>query len=108
NVQGLLEVVPLIVETRGRDGAVAWTRAGSSKVPAARPRKVRQVTGAGDGFRGGFYAGWFRGQPLRTCLAYGNWAAARWLETGDPSKIHPREPPVRPQLDLGRITRGEV
>lgn len=108
NVQGLLGVVPLIVETRGRAGAVAWTRAGRTKVPAARPRIVRQVTGAGDGFRGGFYAGWFRGQPLRACLAYGNWAAARWLETGDPSKLHPREPPVRAPPDLGRSARGEV
>ncbi|MCI4352526.1 MAG: PfkB family carbohydrate kinase [Thermoplasmata archaeon] len=107
-VRGLLEVVPLVIETQGAAGAVAWTRAGSVRVLAVRPRKVRQVTGAGDGFRGGFYAGWFRGQPLRDCLAYGSWAAARWLETGDPSKLRPREPPVRAPPDLGAFARAEV
>ena len=92
----LLEVVPTVVETRGVRGATAWTRAGSIQVPAVRPRRVRQVTGAGDGFRGGFYAGWFRGDPLRECLRYGSWAAARWLETGDPSQLRPRGPRLRP------------
>ena len=108
NVDGLLEIVPLIVETLGPDGAVAWTRAGTVRVPAGRPRRVRQVTGAGDGFRGGFYAGWFRGLPLRDCLRYGNWAAARWLETGDPSRLRPRTAPNGPPPNLGQFARREL
>lgn len=108
DVRTLLEIVPLIVETRGPGGAVAWTRAGPVRVPAARTRSVRQVTGAGDGFRGGFYAGWFRGQSLRECLAYGSWAAARWLETGDPSGWRSRDPPIRRPFALGPFARREV
>ncbi|HLY76749.1 MAG TPA: PfkB family carbohydrate kinase [Thermoplasmata archaeon] len=96
----LLGAVPVVVETRGAEGAVAWTRAGAVSVTALRPRKVRQVTGAGDAFRGGFYAAWFRGDRLRECLRYGAWAAARWLETGDPSRLRARAPPGRRPLDL--------
>jgi sugar/nucleoside kinase (ribokinase family) len=87
SVRSLLELVPTIIETRGDEGAIAWTRAGAVRVPAIRPRKIRQVTGAGDGFRGGFYAGWFRGAPLREALLQGTRAAAHWLETGDPSRL---------------------
>lgn len=100
SVPELLEIIPTVIETRSSKGVVAWTRAGSSHVPAVRPRKVRQVTGAGDGFRGGFYAGWFRGEPLRECLRYGTWAAARWLETGDPSALRRRGTPTRPPPNL--------
>lgn len=96
----LLEIVPLVVETRGPRGSTAWTRAGRVRVSAVGSRRVQQVTGAGDGFRGGFYAGWFRGDPLEDCLRYGAWAAARWLESGDPSGLHPLgpRPPSLPVL----------
>jgi nucleoside kinase len=96
----LLEIVPTVIETRGARGAAAWTRNGLVQVPAERPRKVRQVTGAGDGFRGGFYAGWFRGDPIRACLRYGTWAAARWLETGGPSALRRRGPRAHPLPNL--------
>ncbi|MFZ0831407.1 MAG: PfkB family carbohydrate kinase [Thermoplasmata archaeon] len=99
-VNRLLEIVPIVVETQGAKGAVAWTRTGPVRVPALRPKKIRQVTGAGDGFRGGFYAGWFRGDPLRECLRYGTWAAARWLETGDPSALRRRGPRAPPAPNL--------
>ena len=90
NMQEMLDIVPTVVETVGPAGAIAWTRTGRLRVPAAHSPRVRQVTGAGDAFRGGFYAGWFRGDPLRDCLRYGSWAAARWLERGDPSALRPR------------------
>jgi nucleoside kinase len=99
----LLATVPMVVETRGRLGARAWTRAGRVQVVAGRPRQVRQVTGAGDGFRGGFYAGWFRGDPLKDCLEYGIWAATRWLETGDPSGLRPRGGRPRPPANLAAL-----
>ena len=78
----LLERVPLIVETQGAGGATAYTRAGTVRAPARRPRRLKQITGAGDAFRGGFYAGWFSGQPLPHCLAAGTRSAAWWMETG--------------------------
>jgi nucleoside kinase len=96
----LLGIVPLVVETMGPRGAAAWTRAGQVQVSAARSPRIQQVTGAGDAFRGGFYAGWFRGDPLAECLRYGAWAAARWLEAGDPSRLRPRVPIPHPLPNL--------
>ncbi len=78
--RGLLERVPLVVGTLGRAGAVAYSRAGVVRVPGRRARRIRQVTGAGDAFRGGFYAGWVRGRPLARCLASGVASATRWIE----------------------------
>ncbi len=76
----LSDHVPLVVRTEGADGASAWSRAGTVHVRGRRPRRVRTVVGAGDAFRGGFYAAWFAGEELRGCLEAGNRAAARWLE----------------------------
>jgi len=78
--EGLLEFVPLVVRTEGRSGATAFSRAGTVHVSAARPTKVRTLVGAGDAFRGGFYAGWFAGQPLGACLTAGTRSSARWIE----------------------------
>lgn len=76
----LLEHVPLIVRTEGRAGATAFSRAGAVHVPADRPRSTRTMVGAGDAFRGGFYAAWFEGETLRDCLRAGVRAARRWIE----------------------------
>jgi sugar/nucleoside kinase (ribokinase family) len=81
----LLAFVPLVVITLGSRGAVAYARTGEIKVPAERPSRHPHVTGAGDAFRGGFYAGWFAGEPLAGCLRAGVRSARRWIETGGPS-----------------------
>jgi sugar/nucleoside kinase (ribokinase family) len=78
--KGLLARVPLIVRTEGADGVTAFSRAGTTHVASARPRAVRTVVGAGDAFRGGFYAGWFEGEPLSRCLRAGVRSSVRWLE----------------------------
>ncbi|HLM70509.1 MAG: PfkB family carbohydrate kinase [Candidatus Lutacidiplasmatales archaeon] len=79
-VEELLEHVPLVVRTDGTQGASAFSRSESVHVLATRPSRVRTVVGAGDAFRGGFYAGWFAGQPLSGCLAAASRSAARWIE----------------------------
>jgi len=76
----LLEFVPLVIRTEGRAGASAFSRAGNLHVSAMRPARVRTLVGAGDAFRGGFYAAWFAGQPLSTCLTAGTRSSARWIE----------------------------
>ncbi len=86
----LLRWVGAIVITRGAKGVVAHTRLGEVRVPADRPRTVRQVTGAGDAFRGGFYAGWFEGEPLESCLSAGVRSARAWIETGAPATARSR------------------
>lgn len=76
----LLERVPLVVRTEGASGVTAFSRRGELHVRAASARRVRTVVGAGDAFRGGFYSGWFAGQPLEHCLEAGVRSAARWVE----------------------------
>ena len=80
HVNGLLEFVPLVVRTEGRHGASAFSRGGTVHVPAAAHARVRTLVGAGDAFRGGFYAAWFAGQPLVRCLAAGTRSSGRWIE----------------------------
>ncbi len=81
-VAGLLARVPLIVRTDGPEGATAVSRAGTVRVRAPRPRRVRTLVGAGDAFRGGFYAAWFEGAPLRRCLDAGCASARLRIESG--------------------------
>jgi sugar/nucleoside kinase (ribokinase family) len=81
----LLRWVGAVIITLGPRGAQAVTRSGEVRVAAPRPRRVTQVTGAGDAFRGGFYAGWFAGAPLRESLVAGVRSARAWIETGGPA-----------------------
>ncbi len=76
----LLEKVPLVVRTEGPRGASAFFRGGHVHVPTRAPSRRRTLVGAGDAFRGGFYATWFAGEPLAACLAAANGAARGWIE----------------------------
>jgi cytidine kinase len=80
--RGLLAAVPLVVRTEGRSGASAFSRAGREHVGAVRPAAVRSLVGAGDAFRGGFYASYLAGDPMRRCLASGGRSATRWIAGG--------------------------
>ncbi|HEV2450189.1 MAG TPA: PfkB family carbohydrate kinase [Thermoplasmata archaeon] len=83
----LLRHVPLIVTTLGPRGAVAYSRAGTVRVAAPRIRSASNATGAGDAFRGGFYAAWFAGLPLGRCLTAGSGAAGNWIRGERPSSV---------------------
>lgn len=76
----LLRHVPQVVMTRGRKGARAYTRRGTIDVPASKIRHFHRVTGAGDAFRGAFYRGWLRGEPLERCLRWGAAGGAAAVE----------------------------
>lgn len=78
----LLRHVPMVVVTRASRGARALTRGGIVEVPARRVGRLKQVTGAGDAFRGGFYAAYLRGEPLRASLTAGTHRAASWIRHG--------------------------
>ncbi len=78
--KALLEHVPLVVRTEGRGGATAFSRAGTVHVPALRAHPSASAVGAGDAFRGGFYAAYFGGRPLGECLSAGVRASTRWIE----------------------------
>jgi nucleoside kinase len=81
----LLAHVPLVVETLGPRGVKAYFRGGAEHVSAPPIRGAHATTGAGDAFRGGFYAAWFGGARLRSCLEEGASAASEWIRQSTPA-----------------------
>ena len=72
----LQDKVPVIVATRGADGAVCITGGERAEVAAEPVDKVVDTTGAGDLFAAGFLHGHVRGEDPATCLRRGAIAAA--------------------------------
>ena len=80
SVVELLRTAEAVVVTRGARGSAVITREGKFRVPAVRPRRIVDVTGAGDAYRAGFYAGLSRGYDLRRCGILGSAVASYVLE----------------------------
>jgi adenosine kinase len=59
----LRRMVPVTVMTRGEAGALITAHGEEFEIPAAKPRKVVDPTGAGDAFRAGFVLGMKKGLP---------------------------------------------
>ncbi|OGS51501.1 MAG: hypothetical protein A3K65_05000 [Euryarchaeota archaeon RBG_16_68_12] len=76
----LLEFVRVVVLTRGAKGSTVFSGEGKEEVPAIRSRRVVDVTGAGDAYRAGFYAGLARGLDLRRCGLLGSSVASFVIE----------------------------
>lgn len=81
STNGLLRLAEVVVATLGPKGSVVITRDGRFRVPRVRPRRVVDVTGAGDAYRAGFYAGLSRGYDLRRCGLLGSAVASFVVET---------------------------
>ncbi len=67
STEGLLRFTEVVVVTRGSKGSAVYTLDGRIAIPRVRPERVVDVTGAGDAYRAGFYAGLARGFDLRRC-----------------------------------------
>lgn len=80
SVRELVRPVEAIIMTRGARGSVVVTRGERFSVPAVRPRAVVEITGAGDAYRAGFYAGLSRGYDLRRCALLGSAVASFVIE----------------------------
>ena len=75
-IASLAGKVPMLVATRGADGAVAVAGDERAEVAAEPVAKVIDTTGAGDQFAAGFLSGHARGERLEACLRRGAIAAA--------------------------------
>jgi sugar/nucleoside kinase (ribokinase family) len=75
-IAALAGKVPVLVVTRGADGAVAVAGADRADVAAEPVAQVVDTTGAGDLFAAGFLFGHVRGRPLAECLKLGAICAA--------------------------------
>jgi len=77
----LLAHVERVVMTLGRRGSLVFTRGeGAHRIPRVPPRRVVDVTGAGDAYRAGFYAGMSRGLDPARCGLLGSAAASFAVE----------------------------
>ncbi len=92
STEGLLGFADVVVVTLGARGSVVVTREGRFRVPRVRPRRVVDVTGAGDAYRAGFYAGLARGYDLRRCGILGSAVASFVLEEKGPQTHLPTWP----------------
>jgi sugar/nucleoside kinase (ribokinase family) len=67
----LAEFCPLVVVKAGGHGAYAQSAGQAWHAPALQVQVV-DTTGAGDSFNAGFLAALLQGEPVQTCLRYGN------------------------------------
>ncbi len=70
-IRRLGELCPLVVIKDGSNGSFAYTD-GTVRYAAAIAVNPVDTTGAGDNFNAGFLRAWLDGQPIETCLKWGN------------------------------------
>ncbi|MCM8556540.1 adenosine kinase [Sphingomicrobium sediminis] len=75
-IERLGRTVPTMIVTDGAAGAMARTKDGTVRIPAAPVDKVVDTTGAGDLFAAGFLTAYCKDAPLEKCLQTGAIAAA--------------------------------
>jgi nucleoside kinase len=84
STEDLLRFVSVVVATRGSKGSTVYTREKRIPIPRVRPAQVVDVTGAGDAYRAGFYAGLSRDLDLRRCGILGSTVASFVIEEKGP------------------------
>ena len=80
STEELLRTTAVVVATLGSRGSAVYTREGRIRIPRIPPRRVVDVTGAGDAYRAGFYAGLARGFDMRRCGILGSAVASFVVE----------------------------
>src|SRR2546428_766503 len=104
STEGLLQAAEVVVVTLGSRGSVIYSRDGRIRIPRVRPRKVVDVTGAGDAYRAGFYAGLSRGLDLRRCGILPSAVASFFVERkGSQSNLPTWSGKSRPRISTSSV-----
>ncbi len=80
SLEQIREEVDVLVMTQGKKGSMIYSGDEALEIPIAAIDKVEDPTGAGDAFRGGFFAGRLAGLPLAVCGRMGALASTYALE----------------------------
>jgi sugar/nucleoside kinase (ribokinase family) len=79
--EDLLDHVDILFNTIGSRGSRIYTADGEVEIPAVRPAKVVDTTGAGDAFRAGYFAGIYRKYSVTDSARMGASAASFVIES---------------------------
>ena len=74
------EVKKLIIVTRGEKGAIAINKDEVVECAAKKNLKIKDLTGAGDLFAGGFLHGYVNGKSLKECLDKGTEMSSKVIQ----------------------------
>jgi adenosine kinase len=80
NLDQILQIVDIVVITRGKDGSTIYAGGKEYNIPVVPEVCIVDPTGVGDAFRGGFLAGYARGWRWELCGQIGSLAATYCLE----------------------------
>jgi sugar/nucleoside kinase (ribokinase family) len=78
--EDMLDHVDVLFNTIGSRGSRIITKDGEVEIPAVKPAKVVDTTGAGDAFRAGYYAGIYRNYSIKDSARMGASAASFVIE----------------------------
>jgi adenosine kinase len=79
-IEGLLEEVPIAIVTEGEEGVTLYTAEKTIRLPACKPDRVVNPTGAGDAFRAGVLTGIANGWSLKEGVMLGQALASFVVE----------------------------
>jgi adenosine kinase len=80
NREALLRRARAIIVTLGESGSQVITPAGEIRIPAVKPNRVEDPTGAGDAYRGGLISGLVRGREIEESARMGSVCASFAVE----------------------------
>lgn len=84
-VDDIRSQVDLLIVTLAERGSIIYRAGESLLVPSAQPQRVANPTGAGDAFRGGFFAALQAGLPVDVCGRVGALCAVYAIESVGPT-----------------------
>ncbi len=76
----LLKLANTIIVTKGELGSLVSTLDDEIKIPAVKPKKAVDPTGAGDAYRGGLISGLVREKSIKDCAKMGSVCASFCVE----------------------------
>ena len=78
--EALFQRAGAVIVTTGEKGSQVFTAGREIRIPAAKPKTVKDPTGAGDSYRGGLITGLMRGEDLERCAKMGSVCASFAVE----------------------------
>jgi adenosine kinase len=72
--------VEYVIETRGGDGSIVFSKDSEKSIPPKRPKRLVETTGAGDAFRAGLLYGLANDNDIETACRIGAYMGAKSVE----------------------------